>query len=69
MSVDRLGIAKENICFMSSNGWDVAGAASFGFKVIWINRYKQPAEHLPARPDLVIDTLGPLPEILGLATL
>jgi len=69
MSVDRLGIAKENICFMSSNGWDAAGAASFGFKVIWINRYKQPAEHLPSRPDLVIDTLGPLPEILGLATL
>ncbi|MFB0922918.1 MAG: haloacid dehalogenase type II, partial [Alphaproteobacteria bacterium] len=22
LSVDRLGVAKENICFMSSNGWD-----------------------------------------------
>jgi len=69
MSVDRLGGARDNKCNMSSNGWDAAGAASFGFKVIWINRYKQPAEHLPSRPDLVIDTLGPLPEILGLATL
>jgi 2-haloacid dehalogenase len=66
MSVDRLGVAREYICFMSSNGWDAAGAASFGFKVIWVNRYGQPVEHLPARPDLVIDTLSPLPAILGL---
>ena len=66
LSVDRLGIGLEQICFMSSNGWDAAGAAAFGFKVIWVNRYKQPAEHLPARPDMVIDTLAPLPEILGL---
>lgn len=66
MSVNRLGVAKENICFMSSNGWDAAGAASFGFKVVWINRYKQPVEHLPARPDLVIETLRPLPKALGL---
>lgn len=65
MSVDRLGVAKENICFMSSNGWDAAGAASFGFKVVWINRYNQPVEHLPARPHMVIDTLRPLPKILG----
>lgn len=66
MSVDRLGIAKEHICFMSSNGWDAAGAAAFGFKVVWVNRYGQPVEHLPARPDRVIETLTPLPAILGL---
>lgn len=68
LSVDRLGVAKENICFMSSNGWDAAGAAAFGFKVVWINRYNQPVEHLPARPDLVIDTLTPLPDLLGFPT-
>ncbi len=67
LSVDRLGVAKENICFMSSNGWDAAGAGSFGFRVVWINRYGQPVEHLPARPDAEIDTLSPLPEILGLS--
>ena len=68
LSVDRLGVTKENICFMSSNGWDAAGAAAFGFKVVWINRYNQPVEHLPARPDLVIDTLTPLPDLLGFPT-
>jgi 2-haloacid dehalogenase len=66
LSVDRLGVAKENICFMSSNGWDAAGAAAFGFRVVWINRYRQPVEHLPAKPNREIDTLTPLAGILGL---
>ncbi len=68
LSVDRLGVAKENICFMSSNGWDAAGAGAFGFRVVWINRYGQPVEHLPARPEREIETLSPLPEVLGLGS-
>ena len=47
--------------------WDAAGAASFGFRVVWINRYRQPVEHLPARPEMEIETLEPLPGLLGLA--
>jgi 2-haloacid dehalogenase len=66
LSVDRLGVAPANICFMSSNGWDAAGAAAFGFRVVWINRYRQPVEHLPARPDIEINTLEPLPCLLGI---
>jgi 2-haloacid dehalogenase len=66
LSVDRLGVAPANICFMSSNGWDAAGAAAFGFRVVWINRYRQPVEHLPARPDIEINTLEPLPGLLGI---
>lgn len=67
LAVDRLGVAPSEICFMSSNGWDAVGAAAFGFRVVWINRYKQPAERLPAGPDVVLDTLSPLPELLGLS--
>lgn len=66
LAVERMGVARENICFMSSNGWDAAGAAAFGFKVVWVNRYGQPVEHLPGQPDIVLDTLAPLPELLGL---
>jgi 2-haloacid dehalogenase len=68
LAVDRLGIAPEAICFMSSNGWDAVGAAAFGFRVVWVNRYKQPAEQLPAQPDVEFDSLSPLPELLGLPT-
>lgn len=66
LAVDRLGTPPSTICFMSSNGWDASGAAAFGFRVVWINRYKQPTEQLPAGPDIELDTLSPLPELLGL---
>ncbi|MGH8707682.1 MAG: haloacid dehalogenase type II, partial [Burkholderiales bacterium] len=38
LAVDRLGVAKEYIGFVSSNCWDALGAKSFGFTVYWINR-------------------------------
>jgi 2-haloacid dehalogenase len=33
-----LGVAKDEVMFVSSNGFDVAGAKHFGFKVAWIKR-------------------------------
>ena len=37
--VDRaLGVPKEDVLFVSSNGFDVAGAKRFGFKVVWVQR-------------------------------
>jgi 2-haloacid dehalogenase len=35
---ERLGLAKDEVLFVSSNGFDVAGAKHFGFKVVWIRR-------------------------------
>ena len=61
LAVDRLGVRTEEIGFVSSNGWDAAGAKSFGFAVYWINRAGAPIERLGFRPDRV---LGSLNEIL-----
>jgi 2-haloacid dehalogenase len=33
-----LGVEKEEVIFVSSNGFDVVGAKKFGFKVVWIRR-------------------------------
>jgi 2-haloacid dehalogenase len=33
-----LGVNKDQVMFVSSNGFDVAGAKRFGFKVVWIRR-------------------------------
>ncbi|OSM01766.1 haloacid dehalogenase type II [Magnetofaba australis] len=38
LAVDALGLEREQIAFCSSNRWDIAGAASFGFQTSWINR-------------------------------
>jgi len=54
LAVERLGIAKENIAFVSSNGWDVAGAKAFGFTVYWLNRQGAPVEELGVLPDAII---------------
>jgi 2-haloacid dehalogenase len=33
-----LGVAKEEVLFISSNGFDVTGAKRYGFQVAWIER-------------------------------
>lgn len=66
LAVDRTGAQPAQICFVSSNGWDAAGAAAFGFRVAWINRAHAPREHLPAEPEAEISELDELPGLLGL---
>jgi len=57
LAVKALGMAKEHIGFVSSNGWDALGAKSFGFAVYWINRSGAPADRLGFRPDKIGATL------------
>lgn len=56
-----LGIPAGELLFVSSNGWDVAGAKAFGYRVAWCNRADAPEEELGARADLVVRTLDQLP--------
>ena len=66
LAVDRLGLAPAQIAFVSSNGWDAAGAKAFGFTTFWINRDGLPTErHAPA-PDFAIESLAALaPLVIG----
>ena len=65
LAVDRLRVAPERICFLSANGWDVSGAAHFGFRVVWINRTGAPPERLPGQAEHEIRSLQELPVLLG----
>ncbi|WP_119462519.1 haloacid dehalogenase type II [Rhodospirillaceae bacterium SYSU D60014] len=65
LAVDRLGLPAARICFVSSNGWDAAGAAHFGFRVCWINRFGQVPERLPVPPEATLTELSELPPLLG----
>jgi 2-haloacid dehalogenase len=60
LAVDRLGVEAREIGFVSSNGWDAAGAKNFGFRVFWINRAGVPVERLEAEPDEIIASLANL---------
>ena len=65
LAVDELGAGREEICFLSANAWDVAGAAFFGLNVVWINRFRQPREGLPGEPVAEIYSLDELLPLLG----
>jgi len=65
LAVDRLGVDPGQIGFVSTNAWDAAGAKSFGFHVMWINRFKRPRERLGYSPDREINTLDELFPIVG----
>lgn len=45
------------VSFQSSNRWDIAGAAKFGFRTVWINRSKMPDEYLDLPPTLILPNL------------
>lgn len=65
MAPTRLGVSNEQICFLSSNGWDAFAAKAFGFRVLWCNRFGQMPERIPSAPDGEIADLSMLPEWLS----
>ena len=46
--------------FVSSNRWDVMGAAAFGFKPVWVNRANNPDEYPDHPPVKTIRDLSSL---------
>ncbi len=60
LAVQKLNLSPEEILFISSNTWDVAGAKSFGLKVAWANRFDGYIEELGFEPDLIIENLEAL---------
>jgi 2-haloacid dehalogenase len=58
-----LSTKPDEIVFVSSNRWDIAGAANFGFKPVWVNRAKMPDEYPDLKPLAVIGNLAALPAL------
>jgi len=65
LALDQLGVAADEIAFQSSNAWDVNGAATFGLRPVWINRFGAPAERLPGGAEHELKNLSGLPDLLG----
>lgn len=67
LALTHTGLAAPQISFQSSNAWDIAGAASFGFRTAWVNRFDQKRERLPFGADAELKDLAALPALLGIA--
>ncbi|MEO0946358.1 MAG: haloacid dehalogenase type II [Pseudomonadota bacterium] len=59
----RFGVSPENVLFVSSNGWDAAAAAGYGFNTAWVNRAAEPVDRLPAKPSETLSDLSGIPEL------
>ncbi|WP_306116935.1 MULTISPECIES: haloacid dehalogenase type II [unclassified Roseovarius] len=63
---ERFGCARDEVLFVSSNGWDAAAAAGFGFTTAWVNRAGDPVDRLPAKPRHFLSDLTGIPGLAGL---
>jgi 2-haloacid dehalogenase len=57
---EAFGVAPGEVAFVSSNRWDVMGAASFGFHCVWVNRAGMPDEYPEFAPVKVVRDLASL---------
>lgn len=64
MVLDRFDCSPEQVLFVSSNGWDVAGSSSFGFQTLWVNRAGDPLDRLDGNPKWIEDDLSNIPTLL-----
>jgi 2-haloacid dehalogenase len=66
LAVDHFKIINRgDIGFVSSNGWDAIGAASFGLTSFWINRTDAPMEELGLKPARVLHKLTDLVDVVS----
>lgn len=60
---NRFGTQPDQVLFVSSNGWDAAAAAGYGFHTAWVNRAGEPMDRLPAEPGHVLSDLTSIPDL------
>ena len=51
-------VRPDEVVFVSSNRWDIAGAAAFGLTPVWVNRSGLPEEYPGLEPAAVVGDLG-----------
>ena len=61
----RFGCAKNEVLFVSSNGWDAGCATGYGFTTAWVNRAGEPMDRLPWTPAHVLSDLTTIPQLAG----
>jgi 2-haloacid dehalogenase len=64
LGTEALDLPAQEILFVSSNSWDVAGAKAFGYQVCWCNRSKAEMDRLGYAPDFVVSGLDQIPRLL-----
>lgn len=64
MAADRFQARPNEVLFITTNGFDVAGAKAAGLTVCWIDRHGLPLDPLGFEPDMRVSNLGELADLL-----
>lgn len=59
----RFDTTPDQVLFVSSNGWDAAHSAAYGFHTVWVNRAGFPIDRLPVQPHVTISDLTTIPTV------
>ncbi|WP_412555605.1 haloacid dehalogenase type II [Shimia sp. MIT1388] len=59
----RFNCAKDEVLFVSSNGWDAGCATGYGFTTAWVNRAGEPVDRLPWTPHHILSDLTSIPDL------
>jgi FMN phosphatase YigB (HAD superfamily) len=51
LGLQATGLAARQIVFVSCNSWDALAATWFGYRTLWVNRYRLPFEELATQPE------------------
>lgn len=63
LALEHFGVEKNEVLFVSANGWDCVGAKNFGYTVGWVNRNNEPLEKLDYKPDFIVRSLLELAQV------
>jgi 2-haloacid dehalogenase len=66
LAPQAFGLAPAEILFVSANGFDTAGARSFGYPVCWVNRTAATPDRLGQTPSITVRDLNELADQLHL---
>ena len=59
----HFGCTKDQVLFVSSNGWDAAAASGYGFSCVWVNRAGDPVDRLPWAAPHQMQDLTEIPKL------
>lgn len=59
----EFGCANSEVLFVSSNGWDAAGGAGYGFEAAWVNRAGDLVDKSYATPHHILSDLTTIPDL------
>ena len=59
----HFGCTKDQVLFVSSNGWDAAAASGYGYSCVWVNRAGDPMDRLPWTAQHQMQDLTDIPKL------